>query len=413
MRHINIACILCLFCAALVAAQDCSQFNVSPQGVPYGNNDGTQHLTGVHGSAFLGEGTCKYTGTSGNCSVTCGASMDVGGSENGTLDNPILVHLVVKDQKGGSATSNGGSAMCGSAAGVAIYSCVRGSPCPGGVTFTGGGPNGIGISVSFTGAPVWKDSDTYTNTCQSKTLPTGPSNPTPPPPPACTAPPGPPPYNPPCGDYWDSTFCLWMPIGSCTPIVLDTTGGGFALTSASNGVAFDIAANGHPVQVAWTTPGHGNAFLVLDRNNNGEIDDGSELFGSSSPQPASADPNGFAALAVYDTPAQGGDGDGVIDSRDAVFSRLRLWIDDNHDGVSQPSELHTLPSLGVYSLGLRYHATPKTDQYGNKYRYVSLVNPTGKKDNVDRRDYDVFLTTAPIVPSPPATSTVLLPDRLQ
>jgi hypothetical protein len=146
------------------------------------------------------------------------------------------------------------------------------------------------------------------------------------------------------------------------------------LTDATNGVLFDITADGTPIQMAWTAAGSGDAFLVLPEAD-GLVHSGRDLFGSGSPQPPSAHPNGFAALAVYDLPANGGNGDGIIDSRDAIFSSLRLWIDANHDGISQPEELHTLASLGVNSTSLNYTMSQRTDQYGNIFRYRALVNP--------------------------------------
>jgi hypothetical protein len=173
-----------------------------------------------------------------------------------------------------------------------------------------------------------------------------------------------------------------------SPILIDTTGRGFYLTDTKEGVLFDIRGNGHPIQMGWTALGADNAFLALP-GSDGLVHNGKQLFGNFTQQPKSANPNGFAALAVYDDPKNGGNGDGVIDSRDAIFSSLRLWIDANHDGISQPEELHPLPSLGVNSISLTYKADERTDQYGNVFRYRAQVNP-GDATNTGRMAYDVF-----------------------
>lgn len=212
----------------------------------------------------------------------------------------------------------------------------------------------------------------------------------------CSPTSGPP--NPPYYYVWDTDCCCWVysPPSGGSPIIIDTTGTGFHLTSAEQGVFFDISGTGHPIKIAWTEPGSGNAFLALDRDGDGKIDSGKELFGNFTEQPPSPNPNGFLALAEFDKPENGGNGDGIIDSRDAVFSNLRLWIDDNHDGISQPSELHTLPELGIFSLSLKYTISWYTDQYDNHFRYKGVVNPDPKdgtsKDG--RFDYDVFLEIA-------------------
>ena len=209
----------------------------------------------------------------------------------------------------------------------------------------------------------------------------------------CNPPPPPAPVIPPDPCLNSATV---GPVGEfnapdCSPVIVDLTGDGFFLTDAAHGVAFDIANNGVPIHMAWTANSN-NAFLALDRNGSGTITNGAELFGNFTSQPVSPHPNGFAALAVYDDPANGGNGDGVIDARDKIFSALRLWLDANHDGISQPEELHTLPELGIYSISLNYELSERKDQYGNLFRYRARVNQGlhGASD-VGKTAYDVFL----------------------
>ena len=196
-----------------------------------------------------------------------------------------------------------------------------------------------------------------------------------------------------CGSWFICEGCC-----PCTPIVVDVDGNGFSLTSAEEGVAFDLNGNGiKQGRLAWSSAASDDAWLVLDRNGNGLIDDGSEMFGNFTPQrppPEGIPKNGFNALAVFDEIAFGGDGDGWLTARDRIFRSLRLWQDVNHDGVSQASELYSLEERGLTSIDLSYKSSERVDQYGNHFRFRAKVQDVHGRQ-LGRWAWDVFLTSAP------------------
>ncbi len=208
--------------------------------------------------------------------------------------------------------------------------------------------------------------------------------------------PPPPPPSDPCGDGGGGTSTSkacdgdgdggTAPISHRpTPIIVDVDRGGFQLTDLENGVLFDLDADGQLDMVSWTAENSGDAFLVLDRDLNGQIDDGSELFGDNTDQPPSDEPNGYEALAVFDELANGGDEDGLISAADSVFSRLRLWVDSNHDGHSASDELFALDAVDIWALDLRYIRSNRMDRHGNLLRFKSKAwrNGGGPFQTVD------------------------------
>jgi hypothetical protein len=195
--------------------------------------------------------------------------------------------------------------------------------------------------------------------------------------------------------------------GTCDdvdPIIIDLTGRGYELTSASKGVVFDFYGTTSPIRMSWTAAGWNGGFLALDRNGNGRIDNATEMFSNLTPQPAAPGKtaNGFLALAVYDQPANGGNGDGWIDEHDAIYSKLLIWVDKNHNGVTDPGELLTLKQAGVLAISLSYAPSQWTDAFGNVFHYKSQLRTNASADQVV---YDVILQRAGRATAPtPATN---------
>lgn len=156
----------------------------------------------------------------------------------------------------------------------------------------------------------------------------------------------------------------------CSPIVIDTRRDGIELGPAGRGVSFDVNADGFPDQVQWVRPGGDEAFLTLDRNRNGIVDDGSELFGVGTPLLAGGTaPNGFVALAQYDQPLLGGNDDGVISRADAIWQELTLWVDSNADGIATRDEMRRPESFGLTSFATIPKVRRYTDSAGNSLPY--------------------------------------------
>lgn len=187
---------------------------------------------------------------------------------------------------------------------------------------------------------------------------------------------------------------VWLPdeclCSSASPIVVDMSGSGCRFTDVLGGVNFDINSDGRKEHLSWTEANADEAFLALDRNGNGQIDGGAELFGNFTAQPATPDPNGFIALAEFDKSANGGNDDGMISASDAVFSSLRLWKDSNHDGASTPAELHSLTDYSMTAIELNYRTSNKSDIYGNVFRYRAKVHDL-RGPSAGRWVWDVIL----------------------
>lgn len=171
-------------------------------------------------------------------------------------------------------------------------------------------------------------------------------------------------------DYQDATTAPKV-----DPLMLDLNGDGLATTNLDQSdVYFDLDANGFVERTAWIDTNDG--LLVLDRNGDGKITNGQELFGDQTLlSNGNRATSGFEALREFDD-----NKDGKIDASDIVYLKLKVWQDLNRDGVSQAEEMKSLADVGIKAINLNSTVTGAADAMGNIQRRLGSFVKTDGSD---------------------------------
>jgi len=165
-------------------------------------------------------------------------------------------------------------------------------------------------------------------------------------------------------DFETGVDSYYRELNLANMIIFNLDGSGINTVGLSAGVNFDHAGDGFAERTGWV--GSGDGLLVWDRNSNGVIDSGQELFGSETRLSNGMQAvNGFAALAELDT-----NGDGIIDANDPIFSELRVWVDVNINGRTDEGELLTLEEAGIQAINVAYDNSSYIDANGNAHRQM-------------------------------------------
>ncbi len=165
-----------------------------------------------------------------------------------------------------------------------------------------------------------------------------------------------------------------------SPLVIDLDGDGVETTTVESGVYFDHDNNSFAENSSWV--GKDDGLLVRDLNNNGEIDNGTELFGNNSVLSSGEKAaNGFEALKDLDS-----NGDNIFNSSDTAWNEVKVWKDSNQDGEVDSGELLTLEQAGVSGINLNYENETTTDENGNQHKqtgtFIKTDGSTGSVHDV-------------------------------
>jgi hypothetical protein len=183
------------------------------------------------------------------------------------------------------------------------------------------------------------------------------------------------------GTYSSNLTTAEQAVMVSTPLIFDLNGDGVRTVGLDAGVAFDLEGSGQVRSVGWASPEDG--FLVSDLNQDGIINDGTELFGNATVLPSGEKASdGFEALSAYDQ-----NQDGVINAEDSGWNTLKVWTDANQDGVSQAGELRSLTDAGITQLNL--NPTESAEQQGGNW--VGLISSYETTDGQTRELADVWL----------------------
>ena len=169
-----------------------------------------------------------------------------------------------------------------------------------------------------------------------------------------------------------------------SPLVVDLDGDGVETIGTNSNVYFDHDNNGFAESTGWV--GKDDGLLVRDLNNNGQIDDGTELFGNNSVLSSGEKAaNGFEALKDLDS-----NNDGIFNSSDTAWNQVKVWKDANSNGVVDEGELLTLEQAGIENIDLNYQNSNAVDTNGNT---VGQIGSFDKENGTQGNISDIWFNT--------------------